>query len=174
MPATAGKAESWTPDQVRGDGDFGNRCCLPDVRHPELVSGSRLRPALPQRWKTETDGKITPFGVGCVNKIDLPVPPPVLELLLARNRTLHVVKHLEVNQAINPILRREAAGYTFAVLPQALHQGRRDTDIQGAARTAGKNIHARLPFALHTPSWLHSQSQTTAIAAELAESPDPS
>src|SRR5688572_18421416 len=104
----------------------------PQPRHPELVSGSIARFTRSQRLKPQPHRQIAPLRILGLDQIDLPLPPPVLELLLTLDRPLHVAEHLEMNEAMDTVTRGEAGKRFLPVLPQPLHQVRRDTDVQRA------------------------------------------
>ena len=131
--------------------------------HPELVSGSIVGPARSKRFKTQAHSKVAPFGVGRVDQVDLPFTMPVLELFFARNGPLHVTEHLEMNQPMNLVARGKARWGTVPVLPEALHEVGRHTDVDRAVVAAGKDVDARIPLirhgSLHAARWMLKQVQ---------------
>jgi hypothetical protein len=123
----------------------------PQPRHPELVSGSIPRFARSQRQQAQPHRKVPPLGVLGVDEVDLPLPVPPLELLLAQDRGLHLAEHLEVDEAVDPVAAGEAREQSLAVLHQALDQVRRDADIDRAVVPVREEINARVSLFTHAP-----------------------
>ena len=118
-------------------------------RHPELVSGSIGRFTLTKRGQTQPNRKIRPNRIPFVDQIDLPRPMPIFQLFLARNRTLHVAKHLKMHEAVNAIFGSKTGRRIVSMLPDARHKVGRHSNIQRAIKRAGKDIDARLLFFSH-------------------------
>ena len=118
-------------------------------RHPELVTGPISPLARSYRLKPQRHGQITPLGIGAIDQVDLPLPAPVLELLLARDRMVHIAEHLEVDEAIDGVAGGETRRRAITVLPDALYQVRGDTDVQRAVVPVRKNVDARVALDRH-------------------------
>jgi hypothetical protein len=52
-----------------------------------------------------------------------------------------------------------------------LEQGGSDTDVKRAARAAGQDINARLPVALHIPSWRYPGRQASMHCRQIGRKP---
>ena len=120
-------------------------------RHPELVSGPISPPTRSHRFEAQPHGQVAPFGVLAVDQVDLPLPPPVLELLLAGDRVNHLVEHLEVDEAMDPVARGETGQGVVPMLPQAPHQVGRNSDVQRAVMSACEEVDARFALDVHAP-----------------------
>jgi hypothetical protein len=118
-------------------------------RHPELVSGSIRMFFLPNRRQTQPNRKINPMWILIIDKIYFPRPVPIFQLLLARNGTVHVAKHFEMNKVVYAIFRGKTIRMLIAMLMHTLHQIRRNTYVKRAVMFAGQNIDARLFFFSH-------------------------
>lgn len=118
--------------------------------HPELVSGSITSAARRQRLKAQVCSKVAPMRVSLFDQVDLPLPPPVLDLLLTSNRIGHRVEYLHEDEPINRVLGGESGGFSFAMLPKPGRQIRRNAGVERAAITARQNVGARLAVALHS------------------------
>jgi hypothetical protein len=88
--------------------------------------------------------QIAPFGVKRFNEVDLPLPMPPLQLLLARNCIGHPVKSLCVDQADRAIIRRKTWCRPRAMLVQSRRKVRRDANVKRSALLAGENVSAGL------------------------------
>ena len=118
-------------------------------RHPELVSGSISRFTRRNRWKTEAHSKVAPMRVGRLDEIDLPRTVPVLQLLLASNRSEHIAVHLEPHETLDLVSLCEARRDRFAMLPQTGFEVGRDADVECAARLACEDVDAGIALAGH-------------------------
>jgi hypothetical protein len=118
-------------------------------RHPELVSGSIAPFAKPQRLKPQPHRQIAPLRIRGVDQIDLPFPPPVLELLLTADGAFHVSEHLEMDQPVDVISRRKTGQGVISVLPQAAHQVRSNPNVKRAIVPARKDVDARVALEPH-------------------------
>ena len=136
-------------------------------RHPELVSGSTPPLAQSYRWQTKSNGQIDPLRVFGANKVNFPRPMPVFQLLFARNRALHVAKHLKMHQAIDRIFGSMSGHHIITMLVKPLKQIRGHTDVKRTMRLARKNVNARVFFRLHqrivTAKWTLKQVQGDGI-----------
>src|SRR5688500_5436692 len=70
---------------------------------------------------------------------------PVLQLLLARDGGMHVVQHLEVDEARDAVLRSEASKCPGAMLVQPCSEVRGDPGVKSAVPAAGEDVDAGLP-----------------------------
>ena len=120
-------------------------------RHPELVSGSIARHTRSKRGQAQPHRQVMPIAIGRVDQVDLPLPVPVLELLLARDRGDHVAKHLKMDQQVHFVTRRKPRRRRIAVLPKAGDEIGRHADIQRAVVPARQNIDARVALLPHGP-----------------------
>jgi hypothetical protein len=121
-------------------------------RHPELVSGSIFRFALPERRKTQPHRKVIPMRVLVQDQIDLPRAMPVFELFLAQDRMIHVTKHLEIDKPVNRIFGRKSGRRSGSMLPNPRNQVGRHTNVERAERLARKDIDAGQFFLSHVRS----------------------
>jgi hypothetical protein len=126
-----------------------NSSALSSTRHPELVSGSISRLARNQRWQTKPHRQVPPLRVLGVDEVDLPLPMPSLELLLAHDRPLHVAEHLEMDEAVDFVARGEAGEHSLAMLDKPLEQVRGDTDVDGTVVPAREDVDARVSLFPH-------------------------
>ena len=143
----------WTLKQVQGDG-WGKRTdnhCK-NTRHPELGSGSIEQLTLSHRGQAKTNRQIKPMRVCGIDQVDLPRAVPVLQLLLTRYGRVHAGKNLEMDQPVNGVFGRMAAGQRAAMLRQTLEQVRRNADVQRAIVLARKYIDAWCFFLFHSKS----------------------
>jgi hypothetical protein len=109
-------------------------------RHPELGSGSIVPHARPYRFKTQPRRHILPMRIMLVDKVDLPRPMPVLQLLLPRNGSDHVSKQFIMNKAIDRVFGRVPRRQVVAMLIDALGQVRGHAYVSRAVKFAGQNI----------------------------------
>src|SRR5713101_5082591 len=77
----------------------------PSRRRPGSISRSLLR--------RQVGIKINPVPIICLDQIDLPVSPPLLDLLFATQRRFVVVVNLKPNQPIYSVFRREPGTNLF-------------------------------------------------------------
>src|SRR4051794_17020294 len=87
-----------------------------------------------QALKAEVHCEIAPVGILLLNEIDLPWSMPVLDLLLAPNRQLHIAEGLEPDETEHTVAAREAGADAVPMLPNAPHQIRRDAGIESASK----------------------------------------
>ena len=118
-------------------------------RHPELVSGSIPPITWNKRRQAQPHGQVPPLRVLGVDQVDLPLPMPVLELLFAQDRPLHVAEHLEVDEAVDLVSPCEPRKQSLTMLHQPLQQVRRDADVDRAVVPVRKEIDARVPLFAH-------------------------
>lgn len=81
--------------------------------------------------------QIVPGRVLSFDQVALPVAPPALELLLARDRRLHRLGDLEIDQSIDPVLPGVAVEGAGAVLQHPADQVRGYPDIERAVVAVG-------------------------------------
>jgi hypothetical protein len=128
-------------------------------RHPELGSGSIGRFALCQRRQTQAYGQVGPMRVKLVDQVDLPLPPPVFQLLFAVDRWLHLAKQLKMHKPINRIPGGEAGHHPIAMLPNARNQVRGHTNVERAIGLARKDVDAGLFIRCVAAKWTLKQVQ---------------
>ena len=145
----------------------------PQYRHPELVSGSTLPSTLHYRRQAKPNGQIDPLRILGTNEIDFPRPVPVLQLLLARNRTLHFAKHFKMHKSIDRIFRGMSGHRSVAMLVKSLKQIRSHADVKRAVRLACQNVNARVFLRFHqrgvTAKWTLKQVQGDGIRINCCE-----
>lgn len=130
----------------------------PLVRHPELVSGSIAQLRLRYRRHSQPNRQIHPMRIFGVNQVDLPLPTPVLQLLLARNGRLHCAEGFKMHQRINGVFRRMPWDQALAMLRQSLQKIGRYANVNRAVMLAGKYIYAWGSFVSHA---LESAAKST-------------
>ena len=132
-------------------------------RHPELVSGSIVTLALPDRRQTQPNRQINPLRVFGIDEVDFPRTMPVFKLFLARDSSLHRAENFEMHQPVNRIFGSMAWRHMTAMLRQSLEQVGRYTDVKRTVVSARKNLYARLLFLFHrwsiTAKWTLKQVQ---------------
>ena len=77
-----------------------------------------------QRSGVELQVKIVPIGVVALDEFDLPGAPPFLHGILARDGLADVVKRFGVDQPMDAIFLGKAFDQAFAMLEDALDEGR--------------------------------------------------
>ena len=136
-------------------------------RHPELVSGSIGRFTLPKRRQTQPHRQIGPMRVMFVDKVDFPRAVPVLQLLFAPDRTLHVAEHLKINETIDFIFRCVPGRRVVPMLPHTANKVRRHANVKRTVKRARKDIDAGLTLLSHGPNlaakWTLKQVQGDGI-----------
>ena len=131
---------------------------LKQVQHDEVsVTRWVWRRGASRRIEAQSHREVGPVRVLPLDQIAFPVATPVLELLLARDRRLHRLVHLEPDQAVDGILLCEPAERPRAVLGQPLHQVRCDADVERAMLPRGEHVDAGLPA--HGGSVTHGRSK---------------
>jgi len=73
--------------------------------------------------------QVTPFAVHGSHEFDLPLPRPALDRLLAPHCTRHRPVDFMPDQRLHIVVFCEAVSKTFTMLPDALDEIRRDTDV---------------------------------------------
>ena len=133
------------------------------LRHPELVSGSIWPSARVYGRKPQTDRQIMPVAVLALDQVDLPLPVPAFQLLLAQDSVLHVAEQLVANETVDPVAAGEAFDCTIAVLPKPRSQIARDADVKRAVPLASKHVDAGLAILPHgskdAARWMLKQVQ---------------
>ena len=84
------------------------------------------------------------MGILAFDKVDLPLPMPALELLLARDRFVHGFELFEADQTIDPVSGCEALHLAGSVLIQPCDQVRSHADVQRSVWLTRKNVDAWL------------------------------
>ena len=79
-------------------------------------------------------------GVPLLDKRNFSSAAPALELLLARDRVVHVAKVFKPNKPIQLIAFREPVYLATSVLAQAPRETIRNPDVQRAAMFVGENV----------------------------------
>src|SRR5690606_39913326 len=82
---------------------------------------------------------------------DLPQAVPVLEPLLAGVRMLHVAEHLEMDETIDTVARREPRQCVVPMLQKTAHQIRPNPDVKRAVVPAREDIDAGVALERHLP-----------------------
>ncbi len=118
-------------------------------RHPELVSGSITGTARRQGRKAKVTRKVAPVGVRFLDKVDLPLSAPVLDLLLARDGLVHRGECLMMHKPKNSMFAGEALGFAVAMLPNALRQVRGCASVKRSAIAACQNVDEGFTVAIH-------------------------
>jgi hypothetical protein len=90
--------------------------------------------------------------IDVIDKINLPWPMPVFQLLFAGYGTVHIAQHLRMNQPMHTIFGSKSVRMLIAVLIHALHQIGRHADIDRAVMPARQHIDAGLLFFSHLSS----------------------
>src|SRR4029079_19722834 len=84
--------------------------------------------------------EISPVGVHLLDLAQFPDSLPLFHLERAQARFLQIVVTAVPNQQFASMFLGEAFDQTIAVLPHALHEGRRRADVKRAVSTAGHDI----------------------------------
>src|ERR1700684_4520049 len=114
-----------------------------------------------QRIEPELKGTTAQEGIILLDERNLPGTAPSLQLLLARDRSTHVIEHLEMNEPMHVMALSEAFERSGAMLMQPRQQIGRHADVKRAVPPAGKDVDARLPrhFPKLPRSWVLNQVQ---------------
>ncbi len=116
-------AARWTPEQVRSD---GSRC---------------------HNWRQpEGYGEIIPSGIIALDQIHLPLPRPFFDAFLTSDSSIHGARSLEPNETLDGVTFGETTQCAISVLNNTGKYVRRDTGVQYAVETTGKNVHGRQPI----------------------------
>lgn len=118
-------------------------------RHPELASGSISPHARSYRRKAKPRRQIMPVGVLALDKVDLPLPVPPLQLLFAQDGSLHRAELLEADEGTDAIFASEATDEAVAMLDKPLKEVAGHADIKRSPRLAGKDVDARIALSRH-------------------------
>jgi hypothetical protein len=77
-------------------------------------------------------GQITPLEIVFLDGLDLPIPVPLFQLLLALDGILYSLVRLDVDKPINAVFSDKFRTAASPVLFQSASQAVRDADIQRA------------------------------------------
>jgi hypothetical protein len=88
----------------------------------------------------ERPRKILPRRITPSNKRDFLLPPPPLDLLLARNRAANVAEYFQMHQPENPISRRESGNQPSPMLRHPPLKVARHAGVE-VPRPARENVH---------------------------------
>lgn len=83
-----------------------------------------------QGVKPQRNGAVFPERIILLDQRHLPSPSPILQLLFTSDRGVHVIEHLEVDEAPHAVLRREALEGSGPMLMDAGDEIGRDADIK--------------------------------------------
>ena len=125
---------------------------MPDqVRHDECEGGAGpgAEASPTQRRQPQFLRQITPLRVRRLDQLDLPLPLPILDLLLARDRGVHRPGEFEPDERFDVIAFGEAVETAVVVLADALDQMRGDAGVERAVVCAGHDIGAGLEVGVH-------------------------
>src|ERR1019366_7567049 len=141
---------------------MGPRVREDDVEMVEAIACSAIRPTprvVPAKAGTHNHGRqceaqalnqqiteITPFEVLALDQLDLPVPLPPFQLLLAGDRFVRAVIGFDIDQTVNALGLNKRRAVTVSMLCQPLLQGIGHPDVQGPVTPARENVdvvHAR-------------------------------
>ena len=141
----------------------------PNRRHPELVSGSIVPHGPPYRFQSQPNREINPMWIIGVDKVDLPLPVPILQLLFTGNGRRHIGKQFVMDKAIDGICRSMPWRKIITVLIHALGQIRRHADIRRSIQLVCEDICAGLFFLERhgqrfTAQWTLKQVQGDGVA----------
>ena len=139
----------------RGSGAMGvgNSHKPNQLRHPELVSGPILRFARSKRWQAQPYRQVGPLRVALVDQIDLPLPMPALQLLLAQDRRFHLAEQFIVYEQVDGVLRGESRKRIVAMLPEPGDEVGGYADVDRAVGLARKDVDAREQLIAHAPEY---------------------
>ena len=121
------------------------------LRHPELVSGPISRLTRSKQWQAQPHRQVRPMRVVHVDQVDLPLPMPALQLLLAQDRRFHLAEQFIVDQAVDSVARGETRQCIVAVLPQSSDEVGGNADVDRAVGLARKDIGAGTALLPHGP-----------------------
>jgi hypothetical protein len=106
--------------------------------------GRVLRSTRPPLNQPPLDPQISPVRVVGLDQIDFPLPMPILQLLLARNRVRHPIERLGMDEADHAVVSRKSRRRLVAMLPQSRREVGRDADVERTAFLAGEDVSAGL------------------------------
>ncbi len=144
---------SFLPELVSGRGT-----AIRPHRHAELVSASIGG----QGWKPDGGCKVGPMRIVALDQVDLPLPVPALELLLAEDSGFHAAEHLEPDEAMDGVALGETGDAIGAMLIEPADKIGGHADIERAIGLAAQNIDAWLSFhrnAQPAAKWMLKQVQ---------------
>ena len=114
-----------------------------------------------------------PVGILAFNQVDLPLPVPALQLLLARDGGADIAELLEPDEAMDVVAACEALDLTVSMLPKSRDQIAGNADVKRAVRLAGKDVDARVALERHererVEKWTLKQVQGDEIERTLPE-----
>ena len=84
------------------------------------------------------------MGILAFDKVDLPLPMPALQLLLARYRFVHGFELFEADQTIDPVSGCETLHLAGSVLVKPADQIRGDANVQRSICATCEDVDARL------------------------------
>jgi hypothetical protein len=84
--------------------------------------------------------EITPIRIILLNQPNLPIPPPLLDVLFSRDRVFRIIAYLIPNKPIYAIPRREARNSLLFVLVDTANEIVRNADIQRSVLAARQQI----------------------------------
>jgi hypothetical protein len=104
-----------------------------------------------------------PVGVLAFDQVDLPLPVPALQLLLAQDRAFHVAEKFVADEPMDLVAAGKAFDAAVPVLPEPAEKVAGDPDVKSAVGLTGKNVDARVSLLSHTSEnaarWMLKQVQ---------------
>jgi hypothetical protein len=95
-------------------------------------------------YQAPLNAQISPFGVGFLNQVDLPLPMPSLQLLFSRNRVCHLTKRLSVDKTECAMVGRKARRGACVVLEEPCGEIGCNANVDRSLFLAGKDVNIRL------------------------------
>jgi hypothetical protein len=86
-------------------------------------------------------GQIAPLEIVFLDELDLPIPVPLFQLLLALDGILCSLVRLDVDKPINAVFAGKFRTAASPVLFESASQAVRDADIQRAVPPARQDVH---------------------------------
>ena len=123
--------QDWMPKQVQHN-----------VQGEGAISVHVRGETLPDRIKSKPDCQIMPVRVLALDKVDLPLPVPTLELFLSQDGVFHITENLISDEAVDAITFGETLDLTVAMLPEPRDQVARNADVQRPVTFTGKYVDA--------------------------------
>src|SRR5574338_828764 len=120
------------------------------------AAGSARGPMRFHRLKPETDRPILPSRVFSLYQGDLPVALPGFELLFPRDRSVHRLRHLEIDEPRHTVPAGKTSPDFVSMLPEASDRVRGHSDVQRTVTPTREDVDAGLPIHLHRMgcSWM--------------------
>ena len=118
-------------------------------RHPELVSGSIADTTPPKGRESQIARQVPPLRVAFLNQVDLPLPPPRLDPLFARDGGVHGTEQLEMDEKGDAVAAGETFEGAIPMLSDTRHKIGRDAGVERFAIAAGHDVGAGFDVALH-------------------------